>query len=187
VGQHLGCLVVGELRSDVREPVEPATDPDRGGEDHTDRLDHDRGPVGRDGGRCPHPPGEHVAEELDPGGRRLLVADGQVQEVLAAFGVDRPGDEEGLLGPLAAERLEDGVGEVLGRDLREVAGDKGLVVLPQPVGDLGDGGLRDEQLARSVSEGVLDVPGRQPPGGVSVTRRSAASELPSRKLIRLER
>ena len=54
--------------------------------------------------------------------------------------------------------------EVLDRDLREVAGDEGLVVLPQPVGDLGDGGLRDEQLARGVSEGVLDVAGRQSPG-----------------------
>jgi len=61
------------------------------------------------------------------------------------------------------------------------------VVASQRVGDLRDGGLRDEQLAGGVSEGVLDVPGRQPPGGVSVTRRSAASELPSRKLIRLER
>ncbi len=54
--------------------------------------------------------------------------------------------------------------EVLDRDLRQVAGDEGPVVLPQPVGDLGDGGLRDEQLARGVSEGVLGVASRQSSG-----------------------
>jgi hypothetical protein len=109
VGQHLGRLVVRELSPDVGEAVESAADPDRGRQGHLDGLDHPRGPVGRDRARRSHPPGEQVVEELGLGGRRLLVADGQVQQVLAAGRVDRPGDEEGLLGPLAAERLEDGV------------------------------------------------------------------------------
>jgi hypothetical protein len=88
-----------------------------------------------------------------------------VQQVLAAVRGDAPGNKQGLLGALAAQRLEDGVQEqVLDVDLGEVPGAEGLVVLPQPVGDLAHRRFGDQQLAGGVPEGVLDVAGRQAPG-----------------------
>ena len=108
---------------------------------------------------------DHVSEEAGPGGLGLLVAHREVEQVFPALGVDAPGHEEGLFGPLAPQRLEDGVAkEVLDADVGEVSGAEGLVVLPELVGDLGDRGLGDEQLAGRVTEGVLHVARGQPSG-----------------------
>ncbi len=108
---------------------------------------------------------DQVPEEARPGGLGLLVADGQMQEVLPALGVDAPRHEQGLFDPLAAERLEDGVAEqMLDLDLGQVPGDEGLAVLPQLVRDLGERELEDEQLACGIPEGVLDVSCRKAPG-----------------------
>jgi hypothetical protein len=53
------------------------------------------------------------------------------------------------------KRLEDRVAEqVLNLGVGQVAGDEGLVVLPQAIGDLGDRGLGDQQLPGRISEGV---------------------------------
>src|SRR5215213_7748558 len=41
---------------------------------------------------------------------------------------------------------------------------KALIVLPQPVGDLADRGLGDQQLPGGIPEGVLHVPGGQATG-----------------------
>lgn len=54
-----------------------------------------------------------------------------------AFCVDAPGHEQGFGHPWGPKRLEDRVQEhVLNRDLREVPGKEGLVVLEEAVGDL---------------------------------------------------
>ena len=135
------------------------------GEDGLDRFDHPRRPVGGDGRRQAQPARDQVPEEAGPGRLGLLVADRQMEQVLSALGVDAPGHEQGLFGPLTPERLEDGVAEeVLDADVGEVPREEGLVVLPELVGDLGDRGLRDQQLAGGVPEGVFDVAGGQPPG-----------------------
>jgi hypothetical protein len=108
--------------------------------------------------------------------------------VLSPFGVDALGDQEGLLGSLARERPEDGVAEqVLDGDVRQVPGREGIVVLPELIGDLRDGGLGDEQLARGVPEGVLDISVDRSRAYVSVTRRSSTSEFLSKNPMRLER
>jgi hypothetical protein len=80
--------------------------------------------------------------------------------VFAALGVDAPGHQQRLLGAVPAQRLEHRIDEqVLRLDLGQVAGDEGLVVSPEPVSDLRDGGFGDQQLAGRVAEGVLDVAG----------------------------
>jgi hypothetical protein len=118
-------------------------------------------------------------KEGGPAALRLLVAHGQVQQVFSAVRGDAPGHEHRLLGPLGPKRLEDRVAEqVLDLDLGQVAGDEGLVVLPQPIGDLRDRALGDQQLAGRVSEGVLDVARGKPRAYISVTNRSRTSELP---------
>jgi hypothetical protein len=76
---------------------------------------------------------------------------------------DAPADQQGFLGPVAAQRLKDGVDkEVLHTDLRKVPADEGLVVLPQPVGDLRHGRLGDEHVPRRIAEGILHIAGGQP-------------------------
>ena len=122
VRHDLGGLVLGELRPDVGQAMEPTADAHRAG---NDGLDEARGVVGGDRRRGPEEPGDHVAQVLGPGGLGLVVADGQAHKVLSAVGVDAPGDEQGLLGPLGPERLEDRVqGQLLGFDAGEVPGKK---------------------------------------------------------------
>ena len=136
-----------------------------GREAHLNRLDQAGCAVGGDGGRQPQPPAEQRAEELGPAGLGLLVADRQVQQVFAAVGGDRPADQQRLLRPVPAQRLKHRIHEqVLDLHLGQVAADEGLVVLPQPVGDLADRGLGDQQLPGRIPEGVLHVPGRQAAG-----------------------
>jgi hypothetical protein len=74
-------------------------------------------PVGGDRGRKTHLPGQHVPEELGPSRLGLLVADRQVQEVLAPLGVDAPSDQESLLRTLAAHGAARLLGE-LASDLK---------------------------------------------------------------------
>ena len=69
------------------------------------------GAVGGDRGRQTHAAGDHAAKELGPANLGLLVAHGQVEQVLSAVGVDAPGDEQGLLGALTTQRLERRVTE----------------------------------------------------------------------------
>ena len=83
-------LVVGELGPDVGQAVEPAADAHRSWEHDLDGLDHPRSPVGGDRGGKAHAPLDQVPEQSRPGGLGLLVADGQVQEVLPALRVDAP-------------------------------------------------------------------------------------------------
>jgi hypothetical protein len=71
-----------------------------------------------------------------------LFAHGQVQQHLSAIGGDAPRREHALFGPVAAKGLIDRVTEqVLHLDPRQVAGAEGLVLLPQPIGDLADRAL----------------------------------------------
>jgi hypothetical protein len=85
--------------------------------------------------------------------------------VFAPVGGDAPGHQQGLLGAVAAEGLEHGIDkQVLDVDVGQAAGDEGLVVLPQPVGDLRNGRLGDQQLAGGIAEGILDIAGGQSPG-----------------------
>jgi hypothetical protein len=96
-------------------------------------------------------------------------------------------------GPVPAQRLEHRVDEqVLGVELGQIAGDEGLEVLPQPVGDLADLALGDQQLARSVAEGVFDIAGGQPAGIHLVDQRLehlavAVQETHQRRVERLAR
>jgi hypothetical protein len=69
-----------------------------------------------------------------------------LRHVFAALGVDAPGNQQRLLRPVPAQRLEYRVGEqILCLDLGQVAGDEGLIVGPEPVGDLADLALGDQQ------------------------------------------
>jgi hypothetical protein len=64
---------------------------------------------------------------------------------------------------LPAQRLKPCIDEqVLRLDLGQIAGDEGQVVLPEPVGDLADFAIGDQQLTGRVAEGVLHIAGRQP-------------------------
>jgi hypothetical protein len=85
--------------------------------------------------------------------------------VLAPVGGDAPSHQQRHFGPLGPQGLEDGIGEeVLGFDPRQIPGDEALVVLPQPVGDVGYRRSRDQCLPGGVFEGVLDVSGGKAPG-----------------------
>jgi hypothetical protein len=87
-----------------------------------------------------------------------------MQQVFAPVGGDAPRDQQGLLGTVAAQRLKDRIDEqVLHGDVGQVAGGELLIVLPEPVGDLADRAFGDEHLPGGVAEGVLHVPGGQPP------------------------
>ena len=73
---------------------------------------------------------------------------------------------------MPAQRLEHRVDEqVLDLELGQVTGDEGLVVLPQPVGDLADLAPRDQQFAGGVAEGILHVPSGQATGVHLVDQR----------------
>jgi hypothetical protein len=54
--------------------------------------------------------------------------------------------------------------EVLDLDVGQIAGDEPLGVLPEPIGDVRDRGLRDQQLTGGVTKGILDVAGGQSAG-----------------------
>ena len=97
------------------------------------------------------------AEEVGPAGLGLLVAHGQVQQVLAPVGGDAPADKQCLLRAVSAQRLKHRIDEqVLHLDAGQVPADEGLVVLPQPVGDLADRATWRSAAPRS-------HPGRRPP------------------------
>jgi hypothetical protein len=86
-----------------------------------------------------------------------------VQQVFAPVGRDAPGNEQGLFGSVAAQRLKDRVHEqILHGNVGQISADEGLVVLPEPVGDPGDGRLGDQRLSGGIAEGVFHVAGGQP-------------------------
>jgi hypothetical protein len=82
----------------------------------------------------------------------------QVEEDLAAVEGEAPGGQH-RLAPLARpDPLGDPIDEQV-RDLvlGEIAALEGLIILPELLADLGDRGLREQQPAGLVFEGVLDV------------------------------
>ena len=101
-----------------------------------------------------------------------LLPTARCSRCLRAVGGDAPADQQCLLRPVPAQRLKHRIDEqVLHLDAGQVAADEGLVVLPQPVGDLADRGLGDQQLPGRVPEGVLHVPGGQAAGVHLVDQR----------------
>ena len=92
----------------------------------------------------------------------LLRAGHQVEEHLAAVDGEAPRRQHRLAPLPGADPLGDPVDEQVGDVvLGEVAGLEGLVVLPQLLADLGDRGLREQQPAGLVLEGIFDVAHRQ--------------------------
>src|SRR5947209_14522352 len=69
------------------------------------------------------------------------------------------------LAPCRRSDWKDRINEqVLHADLGEVPGDEGLVVLPEPVGDLGDARLGNQRLPRGIAKGIFYIAGGQPAG-----------------------
>jgi hypothetical protein len=86
-----------------------------------------------------------------------------VQEDLAPVLTDAPGGENRLARLACPKPLGDAVHEQVHHPIFvEVAGRERLVLGPQPLGDLADGGAAQQSTARFVRERVLDVPRRQP-------------------------
>jgi hypothetical protein len=92
-------------------PVEPAADADALGEHGVDGGDQAGRAVGGDGRGQPHAPLEQVTEEAGPTGLGLLVADRQVQQVLAPVGGDAPGHQQRLFRAVPTQALEHRIGE----------------------------------------------------------------------------
>jgi hypothetical protein len=108
-------------------------------------------------------PRAHVLEERRDGLGILLRAGHQVEQHLAAVEGEAPSGQHRLASLARTDPLGDAVDEQI-RDvvLGEIAALEGLVVLPELLADLRDGGPREQQPAGLVLEGVLDVADRQP-------------------------
>jgi hypothetical protein len=88
-----------------------------------------------------------------------------VQQDLAALLRDPPGTEHRFAGHPGVQSLRHAVDEQVGHpELAQIPGREGLVLLPEPLGDLAHGRPAQQALAVAVPEGGLNIPGAQAPG-----------------------
>jgi hypothetical protein len=117
-----------------------------------------------------------------------LLPTAEVDQDLSAVGGDAPGHNGSPLGAVAPQARRSRLRKVRVIDPGQVPSAKGLIVLPQLVGDLRHPVREIRSSPVASPKAVLDVAGRQPSGAyISTTRRSKTAELPSRYSINLDR
>ena len=158
--------LVGHLVQDVAHLVGPAADALGFRPDGLDGLDESGGAVRCNRERCPETWPEHIPKVLEPVLVALLVAQTEVDQGVAPVREDGPRGQNAFLKPgLLPQRLVDGVGEEVD-DIVAGAVPLGvcLVFLLESLAEPAHTGSAEQRLTVSDPlEGVLDVPGGEPP------------------------
>jgi hypothetical protein len=161
--RDLRPLALRGFAAEIAHPMDEAPLTERAREASLDGANQPRRPVGHGEQRVGQAAAFEILEERRTARGVLLRARRQVQQDLPAVLRDSPGAEHRFPRQPGVQALGHAVDEEVGdRELAEVPPRERLVLLPQPLGHLADGGPTQQARAAGVTKGRFDVPGAQP-------------------------